>query len=166
MYRYEKVRQFIESIFRRFNVEFLPGATLSGLERPLLIRHEGIGKYLFFLPPGLVGAEKNEAVGIEVARLLLGQDDYRPRTEAERAVEAKERILVAAQLLIPWHVAKVAQRSKWTPRELAEEALVTEQMAATRMRLQSPSVFLNSSMQVRHPRSHVQMAKQRARQSC
>lgn len=134
MYRYDAVKDYVEYVFRRLNVEFQPGRGCCGVDEPaLVIRQERLGRYLFFLREDLPIWQKNEAVGIELARIVLGHHSLTPRSDEARRDEAHVRRLFAARLLLPAPVVKRAIEERWTTQRLAEEALVSAELAAFRL---------------------------------
>lgn len=72
-------------------------------------------------------------VGIELARIVLDHHRLRPRTAKDRRDEALMRYVFASRLLIPGPIVTRAIAESWTPRQLADEALISEKMAAFRL---------------------------------
>lgn len=134
MYRYDAVKDYVGFLFRQLNVEFQPeqGCCVVS-DDALVIWQEGRERYLFFLRQDLSVHRKNEAVGIELARIVLGHHALKPRSQEDRFAEAELRYIFAARLLIPRYVVKRALEEGWTAKQLAEEALVSKEMAAFRM---------------------------------
>lgn len=134
MFRYDAVKEYVEFIFARLNVEFQAGRGCCNVDHDaLVIWHQEPDVYRFFLREDLPVPQKNEAVGIELARIVLGHHVLKPRTDKDRRDEALVRYVFASRLLVPRSVVARALEERWSAKQLADEALVPEDMAAFRL---------------------------------
>lgn len=134
MYRYDAVKDYVEFMFRQLNVEFQAGRGCCGVDHDVLVIYlPKLDQYQFFLREDLPVSRKNEAIGIELARIVLDHHRLKPRSAKDRRDEALMRYVFASRLLIPSSVVTRAIAEGWTPGQLADEALVSEEMAAFRL---------------------------------
>jgi hypothetical protein len=82
---------------------------------------------------GVHGAELNEVVAIQLARLMLGQLDQLNKSGDAKLAEWREAVLTASKLLIPDEAVDEAVADGWDVPALAERCHVTELLAQVRL---------------------------------
>ncbi|MBO9542698.1 hypothetical protein J7643_19085 [bacterium] len=89
------------------------------------------GAFRLSLNRELYGAEKLEAAGMQIARIVLGHDFQRSgfRQEYVNRKEWDQALLWLSKRLICNRLMRKASREKWEAWQLAEEAGVTEAIA-------------------------------------
>lgn len=89
------------------------------------------GAFRLSVSRNLYGAEKVEAAGMQIARIVLGHDFQRSgfRQEYVNRKEWDQALLWLSKRLICNQVMRKASREKWEAWQLAEEAGVTEAIA-------------------------------------
>ena len=82
---------------------------------------------------GVHGAELNEVVAIQLARLTLGQLDQLRKDGQTKLAEWRQAVLEAARTLIADEVVEQALQAGWEPARLAAHCQVTELLAQARL---------------------------------
>lgn len=82
---------------------------------------------------GVHGAELNEVVAIQLARLMLGQLDGLQKDGTTKLAEWREAVREAAKLLIPDEAVEQAEREGWDAERLAAHCPATSLLAQARL---------------------------------